>query len=180
MRELEGTVMSATSSGARLLAEAFVAHSLRTKAAHTLQDQTDQSVSESEADESVDEEKADLSHLPTMGVLITTRPLSEGIEKAMANSRRPLMYMCLEELPVAGENHNGSEEESGEGLADVPKVLVRQMAWNKAASRDGLEGYGIVRKYADERVDSDSNRSEQDGEASLVFQGQPLQFPSAT
>lgn len=169
MRELEGTVMSATSTGARVLSEAFVAHSLRNKSSGG------RHVSSGDGDE---EEKADLSHLPTMGILITTRPLSDGIEKAMARSRRPLMYMCLEEMLSPKVDISNSNEG---GSLDVPMVTVRQMAWNAAASQAGLEGYGVVRKYPDEGSPADgfSASSNLDGEASLVFQGRPIDFPLA-
>lgn len=180
MRELEGTVMSATGSGARVLAEAFVAHSLRTRGAKSvLEDELAEGASNSEVDEDAVVEKPDLSHLPTMGILITTRPLSDGIEKAMASSRRPLMYMCLEELSVADERYS-IPSETGDNLSDVPKVIIRQMAWNKAASRDGLEGYGIAQKYTDEQSGLRDASSGFDSEASLVFQGQPLQFGPIT
>ena len=207
MRELEGTIISSFSS--RALQEAFAAHRIRRSpylpdnVSVGASESSPSAVSRNDEDDVEAEaeilEKADLSHLPTLGILLTTRPLTDGIEKAMSTSRRPLMYIYLGEssCPPPGTasaaNSDGEEasdiEKSSESDGDsvlpnevdsvvrdddqaVPVTTVRQIAWNNAASRAGLEGYNVVRKYSDHKV----VRGGLDGEAVIVYQGRPVTF----
>lgn len=78
------------------------------------------------------------------------------------------MYVCLEEV----EKSEGQNEMATNGLS-VPLTKIRQMVWNAAASRAGLEGYDVVTKYSD----SDDGISPMNGEALMMFQGQPLKPP---
>lgn len=58
------------------------------------------------------------------------------------------MYVCLEEVEDSGVQ---DEMVEGSSLAlSAPATKVRQMAWNAAASRAGLEGYDVVTKYTND------------------------------
>lgn len=79
------------------------------------------------------------------------------------------MYVCLEEVEMGDAE---GKDEGSNGLS-VPLTKVRQMAWNAAASKAGLEGYDVVTKYSD----NDDGVSPMNGEAMMMFQGQPLRPP---
>ncbi|KAK5956420.1 hypothetical protein OHC33_002997 [Knufia fluminis] len=142
--------------------------------------------------------------LPTLGILITTRPLTDGVEKSMASSRQPLMYICLEESgsnstasissspeseveapPTSTHddgNGNGNDNANDDAYTStpiepnpksVPKTLIRQITWNAAAARAGLEGYDVVTKYSD----ADNDEGGLTGEATFMYQGRPVRFP---
>ena len=170
MRELEGTVRGSISGKARDLSEAFAAIGYRMAAKAEIPGSALDKAFTDESAEDADE-KSDLSHLPTMGILITTKPLSDGIEKAMAVSNRPLMYMCLEESVVPTEVDSDATD-----TTNIPQTFLRQLAWNSAASQAGLEGYGVDRKYLDTQVPAQSSEvitSPLQWEAILTYQGQP-------
>lgn len=162
MRELDGTVHNAASS--RWIAAAFAVHAASSPPLRVRND-----------DDDVVGGAPGIADLPALGVLVTTRPLTAGVEKVMGASRRPLMYVCLEEVvpptaaaaaAAAGQGGDANAEQ----LSPVnPSTRIRQMVWNAAASRAGLEGYNVVTKYT-ESVDGGIP----DSEAVLVYQGQPL------
>lgn len=170
MRELDGTVFSAPTS--RSISAAFALHGVRTAALAQCQSPPSSATPSPPPSQDTHDlsttQLTDLSHLPTLGILVTTRPLTSGIEKAMASSARCLMYVCLEEV----EKSEGQNEMATKGLS-VPLTKIRQMVWNAAASRAGLEGYDVVTKYSD----SDDGISPMNGEALMMFQGQPLKPP---
>lgn len=169
MRELDGAILSAGS--ARWISAAFLTHCIRTSTSTS----TSTSPSPSTTSTSTSTEQAsgslsrltDLSHLPTLGILVTTRPLTPGIEQAMASSPRCLMYICLEEVD-GQEGTEGLGMEEFDGLR-TPGTRVKQMVWNAAATRCGLRGYEVVSRFV-------GAGSVDDGvsEAALMFQGQPL------
>ncbi|KAK5072974.1 hypothetical protein LTR51_005615 [Lithohypha guttulata] len=178
MRELEGTLTYANSM--RSLQEAFAAHRIRRlNSSGRLETPVDSA-------EPVEHEKADLSHLSTIGILIATRPLTDGIEKAMASSRRPLMYMYLEDSSLLDpkeetttHNHQTWDEQGpvSQGTSDlsVPNTKIRQITWNNAASRVGLEGYNVLRRYHDDGDAAQDGHGLQ-GEAAMTYLGNPVHF----
>jgi len=112
----------------------------------------------------------------TLGILVTTTPLTDGVEKAMASSRRCLMYMCLEEgLSSPGNPLTATDEDPALVPGLVPTTKLKQIAWNAAAAQAGLEGYDIVTKYSDATLEGVNGVS---GEATFMYQGRPVQFPT--
>ncbi|KAK5091929.1 hypothetical protein LTR70_003026 [Exophiala xenobiotica] len=182
MRELEGTLMGFPSS--RPLQEAFAAHRIRIASGRS---RSSSSLSESSngsnpttSPEGNPTPPSDTSDQPTLGILVTTNPLTDGVEKAMASSRRCLMYMCLEEglstattgVPVATDDDSASVSGLAPGL--VPTTRLKQIAWNAAAAQAGLEGYDVVTKYSDATIEGVGGVN---GEATLMYRGRPVQFP---
>lgn len=197
MRELEGTLISASSS--RPLKEAFIAHQMRRSAISSNSTQVTPSDNSTDAhDTSNDEDeqeiwRPDLSHLPTLGILLTTRPLTDGIKRAMATSHRPLMYVYLEEssCPTPEQvlrssllnesDKDGVVEQSEDNSLVVPTTKIRQIAWNATATKEGLQGFDVVRRYSDRGSEdgveqSGGGESDVTGEAVMVYQGQPVTF----
>lgn len=185
IRELEGTLVLASSMQA--LKEAFVAHGIchRSNSMDTMANEAAEA-----------EPEADLSHLRTLGVLAATRPLTEGALNAMTASRRPMMYMLLEDsslnktsqhevdgTTLAEEGHNdyrsqvGDSETTslfGSAVSTVPTITVRQVVWNSAASSAGLDGYDVIRHYAVLDGSNSDNADGLEGAAVLAYQGRPI------
>lgn len=178
MRELEGTLVLA--SGMTTLKEAFVAHGLRLSGG-------------GDTGENV-EARADLSHLMTLGILVATRPLTDGAMEVMARSRRPMMYILLEDssLNTLQMESDGVDDEVNSGLerqnhavsdaetialreinSSIPTTTVKQIVWNSAAARAGLEGYDVVRNYGGDKS-VDINNDGLGGQAMLAYQGRPI------
>ena len=182
MRELEGTLMGSRSS--RALGQAFAAHQIRVRSQMSTTPLSESSTKSAtkpgpKARSTKSPGKLPPDTLPTLGILITTRPLTNGIEKAMASSRRCLMYMCLEEsLPTPSSTTTNSP--TGTESDPVPSTRIRQIAWNAAASRAGLEGYAVVTRYSDSDSDASADVAGKgeamSGEATLMYQGRPVVF----
>lgn len=116
-----------------------------------------------------------------LGVLVCTRPATEGILKAMRGSRRGLVWICLAEDDVPeiaaidatarvseAETDKSIEPLSRDGdavLKSVPGTRVKQMTWNAAASQVGLEGFNVGMRYNGEGGVKD---------AVLMLQGRPV------
>lgn len=82
------------------------------------------------------------------------------------------MYVCLEEVEDLEMEIQDGGNGGGATLTRTPVTRLRQMAWNAAASRAGLEGYDVVAKYSNE-----DSRELTMAEAMMMFQGQPLRPP---
>lgn len=167
MRELDGSILSAAS--ARWISAAFLTHNMRTStvSSHVSDGGQDLGRPRSES-RSQSPLLSDLSHLPTLGILVTTRPLTAGIEQAMASSPRCLMYVCLEE--VDDDGHAGTDGRSLDGWR-TPATRIRQMVWNAAATRAGLRGYEVIGRFSDHGAEDSSSST---SDVVMMFQGQPI------
>lgn len=116
-----------------------------------------------------------------LGVMVCTRPATEGILKAMRSSRKGLVWICLAEddVPASGSveagdaafeaDSNGAMQALEAGMEAlmkaVPRTRVLQMTWNAAASQAGLEGLNVGMRY-------DGGGGVKD--AVLMWQGRPV------
>lgn len=187
IREVEGTLMSAPDSG--MLKAAFADHLARVGPTQDAELSMDEAYDrDSLADTTTESDREELEDL---GILVTTRPISDGIEKAMSSSRRCLMYIHLEEYPfqmpqkigqvaqkatdqilddqidatAASGDNQGSPVETAP--AWIPNTKIRQIVWNEAATRAGLMGYGVSVRHNSEATLDELGY----GEAMLAYQG---------
>ncbi|KAJ9653490.1 hypothetical protein H2198_007332 [Neophaeococcomyces mojaviensis] len=160
MRELEGTLNSSTS--ARPISEAFQYHLLRKR---EMRLKFSPAVAKSARGSS---SIADYSvELPTLAILVTTNPLTAGVQTFMASSQRNLMYICLEEIL----NADTSESK-------IPSTKINQITWNAAAAQAGLEGYNVGMRYAmpDSPLSTSAGNNLSTSEAILMYNGRPIDF----
>lgn len=191
MREVEGTLMSAPDSP--LLKEAFANHMARVGNSKQLDLPQSYDIYDQEVSELMNLTKCD--DMEDLGILVTTQPFPSGIEKAMRNSRKCLMYIQLEEHPfempkkaskVSQEvlvglddqdhlqlQHDMSAQSSTTldyGGTSMPMTKIRQIVWNEAATKAGLVGYDVITQH-DSMATSDESGHER---AMLVYQQMTL------
>lgn len=171
MRELEGTLES--SSSIQSITQAFQHHLFRKREEYVRQSAAGMN-SVLLPEQSPEPEPSNVSStaLPTLAILVTTNPLTDGIRKLMSGSRSNLMYVCMEE--------NVATEQSD---TTIPSTSIQQIAWNASAAQAGLEGLDVGMRYADDSADRNSrlNASSTTAarEAILIHDGRPIQFASA-
>lgn len=97
------------------------------------------------------------------------------------------MYIFLDEssCPPSGlsdvdTSESNSEDKDGKDGTDsaAPVTAIRQIAWNAAATSEGLEGYDVVKRYSEHRGAGQAGARNQvlEQEATMGFQGSPVKF----
>lgn len=107
------------------------------------------------------------------GIIVSTKPATKGVIAALGASKRPLVWICMEEHDLRAAMAQDStgvdstdddtqssgddkaaldEEDSLETLQDDPAYgrvhgRIVQMLYNNAARQMGLEGLDVVRRY---------------------------------
>lgn len=193
MRELEGTLNSSTS--ARPISEAFQYHLLRKQEERlrsTMIAPVNQALSADTTPTPTTKTNSTTTNnpteQPTLAILITTNPLTPGIQSFMASSRRNLMYICLEETSPPNSPNSLSSANSSSNTQTIPSTRIQQITWNAAAAQAGLEGYNVGMRYTSATHNhpsssssttatiTGSNTSHPTNEAILMYNGQPINF----
>ncbi len=90
-----------------------------------------------------------------LAILVSPKSATKGVREAMGRCRWPMAWVML-------------ENEDGRGR-------VRQMLWNRAAARIGLEGVTVTMKYGEKKRDGEVGERGLDWECVLLWKDKPVE-----